>query len=153
MTMKISLTRGASEGPTKLNSFDNALLEASIGNVNLIPVSSMLPADVEIVPMPELKPAEMTNCVLSHIYSDNPGDKITAIIAVAQSDKMGCVVEQSGINESDDELLGKARFMSEYMIEKRNLEITDYNVVIQNHIVQKQASVVAALVYHSPVRH
>ncbi len=151
--MYISLTKGASEGPTKLNSFDNALLAASIGNVNLIPVSSMLPADVEIVPMPELKPAEMTNCVLSHTYSDKPHDKITAIIAVAQSEKMGCVVELSGINESDEDLLKKARFMSEYMIEKRDLELTEYNVVIQSHIVQKQASVVAALVYHDPIRH
>ena len=28
--MKVSLTKGASEGPTKLNAFDNALLEAKL---------------------------------------------------------------------------------------------------------------------------
>ena len=59
--MKVSLTKGASEGPTKLNAFDNALLEAKIGNVNLIPVSSMLPPNTQLVEMPELEPGEMTN--------------------------------------------------------------------------------------------
>ena len=38
--MKVSLTKGASEGPTKLNAFDNALLDADIGNVNLIPYAT-----------------------------------------------------------------------------------------------------------------
>lgn len=151
--MKISLTKGASEGPTKLNAFDNALLDADIGNVNLIPVSSMLPPNTQIIPMPQLKPGEMTNCVLSHQYSDNPGDEITAVIAYAQAKEMGCVIETSGINRSTTELEEEAKFMANYMIEKRNLEIIDYKAVIQTHTVIDKASVVAALVYHNPIRH
>ena len=151
--MKISLTKGASEGPTKLNAFDNALLEADIGNVNLIPVSSMLPADVEVVDMPDLQPGEMTNCVLSHQYSDNPGDEITAVIAYATTSEMGCVVETKGINRPVEELKKEARFMAEYMLEKRNLEMVDYQCITQTHTVVDKASVVAALVYHDPKRH
>ena len=151
--MEISLTKGASEGPTKLNAFDNALLDAKIGNVNLIPVSSMLPSEVTIVPMPELKPGEMTNCVLSHQYSDNPGDEIAAVLSFAKAKEMGCVVELTGINKTIEELEEEARFMAEYMIEKRDLEILDYKSVIQTHTVENKASVVVALVYHNPLHH
>ncbi|HII09371.1 MAG TPA: arginine decarboxylase, pyruvoyl-dependent [Methanosphaera sp.] len=151
--MKVSLTKGASEGPTKLNAFDNALLEAKIGNVNLIPVSSMLPPDTQVVEMPELEPGEMTNCVLSHQYSNNPGDEISAIIAFCQAKEMGCVVEATGINKSQKELKDEAKFMAHYMMEKRGLEIIDYKEIIQTHKVIEKASVVAALVYHNPKRH
>lgn len=151
--MKISLTKGKSEGPTKLNAFDNALLDAKIGNVNLIPVSSMLPPDTQVIDMPELMPGEMTNCVLSHQYSDTPGDTISAVIAYAQADEMGCVIETKGINKTKQELLDEAKFMAEYMIEKRELEIIDYKSIIQTHKVEQKASVVAALIYHNPVRH
>ncbi|MCD7782123.1 MAG: arginine decarboxylase, pyruvoyl-dependent [Methanosphaera sp.] len=151
--MNISLTKGASEGPTKLNAFDNALLEADIGDVNLIPVSSMLPPDTHIIPMPQLKPGEMTNCVLAQEYSDNPGDEITAIIALARADQMGCVVELSGTNRDLDEMRQEAKFMAEYMIHKRKLKINDYHEVVSTHTVIDKASVVAALVYHDPIRH
>ena len=151
--MKVSLTKGASEGPTKLNAFDNALLDADIGNVNLIPVSSMLPPNTQVIPMPKLKPGEMTNCVLSHQYSDNPGDEISAVIAFAQAEEMGCVIETSGINRTLKQLKEEAKFMAEYMIEKRGLEIIDYREVIQTHKVIDKASVVAAVIYHDPIRH
>ncbi len=151
--MKVSLTKGASEGPTKLNAFDNALLEAKIGNVNLIPVSSMLPPDTQLVEMPELEPGEMTNCVLSHQYSDNPGDEISAVIAFCRAEEMGCVIESTGINKSLDEIKEEAKFMAEYMMEKRDLKIIDYKEIIQTHTVIEKASVVAALVYHNPKRH
>ena len=151
--MKVSLTKGASEGPTKLNAFDNALLEAKIGNVNLIPVSSMLPPNTQLVDMPELEPGEMTNCVLSHQYSDNPGDEISAVIAFCQADEMGCVIETKGVNKPIDELKKEAKFMAEYMMEKRELEIIDYKEIVQTHTVIERASVVAAVVYHNPKRH
>lgn len=151
--MKISLTKGKSEGPTKLNAFDNALLDAKIGNVNLIPVSSMLAPDTQVIDMPELEVAAMTNCVLSHQYSQTPGDKISAVIAYALSDSMGCVVETTGINKSRRELLDEAKFMAEYMMEKRELEIIEYKSIMETHTVEQKASVVAAVVYHNPIRH
>jgi len=53
--MKVSITSGRSEGPTRLNAFDNALLDAGIGDVNLITVSSILPKDTEIVELLTLR--------------------------------------------------------------------------------------------------
>ena len=49
-------TAGNAEGGTSLNAFDNALLAAGIGNINLVRISSILPPDVLLVPLPRIKP-------------------------------------------------------------------------------------------------
>lgn len=145
--MKIAIVSGKDEGPTKLNAFDNALSDAGIGDVNLIKVSSMLAGNTEIEELPELKPGSMVNCVLSEITSDNPGDKITAVVAVAIGKKLGCVVETNGINKNEQELLDEAKFMVKYMMEKRDVEIEDLIVEKATTTVEKIASVVASVVY------
>ena len=123
--MKIAIVSGKDEGPTKLNAFDNALSDAGIGDVNLIKVSSMLAGNAEIVKLPKLKAGAMVNCVLSEITSDKPGDQITAVIAVAIGEELGCVVETTGINKDADDLIDEAKMMVEYMMEKRDIKIKD----------------------------
>ncbi len=49
---KAATTSGSAEGTTPLNAFDNALLAAGIGNINLVKVSSILPR-----PRPSAGPA------------------------------------------------------------------------------------------------
>jgi pyruvoyl-dependent arginine decarboxylase len=46
---KLYLVAGKAEGGTPLNAFDNALLDAGIGDVNLIKVSSIIPPGAEVV--------------------------------------------------------------------------------------------------------
>lgn len=46
---RLYLVAGKAEGSTPLNAFDNALLDAGIGDVNLIKVSSIVPPGVEVV--------------------------------------------------------------------------------------------------------
>lgn len=145
--MKIAIVSGKDEGPTKLNAFDNALSDAGIGDVNLIKVSSMLSANTEITDLPPLKPGSMVNCVLSEITSDNPGDEITAVVAAAIGDELGCVVETKGINKKEDELIDEARFMVTYMMEKRGVEIKELIVEKATATVKEIASVVASVVY------
>ncbi|AMD18059.1 pyruvoyl-dependent arginine decarboxylase [Methanobrevibacter sp. YE315] len=145
--MKIAIVTGKDEGPTKLNAFDNALTDAGIGDVNLIKVSSMLAGNTEINELPELKSGAMVNCVLSEITSDNPGDNITAVIAVAIGEKLGCVVETNGINENPDDLIDEAKMMVEYMMNKRGVEIKDLIIESATTTVEKIASVVASVVY------
>lgn len=145
--MKIAIVSGKDEGPTKLNAFDNALTDAGIGDVNLIKVSSMLAGNAEIHNLPKLKPGAMVNCVLSEITSDTPGDEITAVVAVAIGEKLGCVVETSGINKNPDELIAEAKMMVEYMMTKREVEIKDLIVESSTTTVADTASVVASVVY------
>lgn len=145
--MKIAIVSGKDEGPTKLNAFDNALSNAGIGDVNLIKVSSMLAGNTEVVDIVPLKPGAMVNCVLSTITSDNPGDKITVAVAVAIGEKLGCVVEASGINTSSEEIANKAINMVTYMMEKRDVEIKELIVEDITHEVKEIGSVVASIVY------
>ena len=145
--MKIAIVTGKDEGPTKLNAFDNALSDAGIGDVNLIKVSSMLSANAEIQKLPKLKAGAMVNCVLSEVTSDNPGDVITAVIAVAIGNELGCVVETTGINKDTDELIGEAEEMVTYMMEKRDVDIKELRVEFSTTTVKNIASAIASVVY------
>ena len=119
--MKIAIVSGKDEGPTKLNAFDNALTDAGIGDVNLIKVSSMLAGNAEIVDLPTLKPGSMVNCVLSEITSDVPGEEITAVVALAIGEELGCVVETTGQNQKLEDLIDEAKFMVKYMMDTGDL--------------------------------
>lgn len=145
--MKIAIVSGKDEGPTKLNAFDNALSDAGIGDVNLIKVSSMLAGNAEIEQLPKLKAGAMVNCVLSENTSDNPGDEITAVIAVAIGDELGCVVETTGTNKDKKDLIDKANNMVTYMMEKRGVEIKQTIIESSTTTVKSIASVVASVVY------
>lgn len=145
--MKIAIVSGNDEGPTKLNAFDNALSNAGIGDVNLIKVSSMLSGNAEICELPKLKAGAMVNCVLSEITSDNPGDVITAVIAVAIGEELGCIVETKGINKDLKELIDEAEFMVKYMMDKREVEIRDLIVEHSTTEVENIASAIASVVY------
>ena len=145
--MKIAIVSGKDEGPTKLNAFDNALSDAGIGDVNLIKVSSMLAGNAEIVDLPTLKAGSMVNCVLSGVTSDVRGEEITAVIALAIGEELGCVVETTGRDKNHDDLVEEAKFMVNYMMEKRGVEIRDLIVESSTATVNNIASVIASVVY------
>lgn len=145
--MKIAIVSGNDEGPTKLNAFDNALSDAGIGDVNLIKVSSMLAGNAEIVELPELNPGAMINCVLAEVTSDVPGEEITATVAVAIGEKLGCVVETTGRGKNPDEIIGEAKEMVTYMMDRRGEEIKNLIVETSTATVRKTASAISSVVY------
>ncbi|MDO5835991.1 MAG: arginine decarboxylase, pyruvoyl-dependent [Methanobacterium sp.] len=145
--MKVSITSGKSEGPTRLNAFDNALLDAGIGDVNLIPVSSILPRNTEIIELPSLEEGKMVNCVLSCAHSNHPGDLITAVVAVATSDEFGCVVEHSGVNQDPEVIKGEAETMVRYMMKVRDLTLREIIIAHESHKVITEGVALAAVVY------
>ena len=145
--MRIAIVSGASEGPTELNAFDNALYEAEIGDVNLIKVSSMLAANTKVEKLPKLKAGSMVNCVLSSLTSDNKGDELIACIAVAIGEELGCVVEANGTNQDPKDIRNEAMEMVKYMMDKRNVEIKELIVEEAHHTVKEIGSAVAAVIY------
>ena len=145
--MKIAIVSGKDEGPTKLNAFDNALSDAGIGDVNLIKVSSMLAGNAEIVELPDLKAGSMVNCVLSEITSNVFGEEITAAVAVAVGEELGCVVETTGRDKNPDEVIIEAKEMVKYMMDKRGVEIKELIVESSTTTVRETASAVASVVY------
>lgn len=145
--MRIAIVSGHSEGPSKLNAFDNALYEAEIGDVNLIKVSSMLESNTKIEELPKLKAGAMVNCVLSEITSDNKGDKLVACVAVAIGDELGCVVENNGINKNSEDIKAEACEMVKYMMNKRNVKINELIIEETNHTVENIGSAIASVIY------
>ncbi len=145
--MKISITSGKAEGPTKLNAFDNALLDAGIGNINLIRVSSIIPPDTKIIKLPKFKAGDMINCVLSCATSNRKGDRISAVVAIATSDDLGCVVEHSDVNKNLKLVEEEAIAMVKHMLDIRGKSIKNIITEGSSHIVRKQGAVVAAVVF------
>ena len=145
--MRIAIVSGASEGPTELNAFDNALYEAEIGDVNVIKVSSMLEANTKVEKLPKLKAGSMVNCVLSSLTSDNEGDELIACVAVAIGDELGCVVEANGTNQNPEDIKSEAIEMVKYMMDKRNVRIKELIVEEAHHTVKEIGSAIAAVVY------
>jgi arginine decarboxylase len=100
-----------------------------------------------LVPLPKLKAGAMVNCVLANNFSDKKGDKISAAIAIAIGDNLGCVAESSGINKSPNNVKNEAEAMAKYMMEKRNENINELVIEEINHVVEEIATVVVSLVY------
>lgn len=94
---KYFLTAAAAEGKSKLTAFDNALLKARIGNVNLIRVSSILPPEAELDENLEIPAGSLVPTAYGSIISDVPGEIISAAVAVGLSeDSFGVIMEFSG---------------------------------------------------------
>ena len=145
--MKIAITSGKAEGPTRLNAFDNALLDAGIGDVNIIKVSSIISPGCEVVELPEIPAGEMINTVLSYVSSNTKGDSLCAVIAVAWGDDLGCVVENTGINRNPESVKKEAENMVNYMLQVRGQKISKIIIEHENHVVETQGAAVAAVVY------
>jgi arginine decarboxylase len=103
MTKRITIvaaTAGHAEGGSSLNAFDNALLAAGIGNINLIKVSSIVPPDVTVVDLPKMRPGALVPTAYAAITSETPGEIIAAAVGYALPDdpaKSGVIMEFHGV--------------------------------------------------------
>ena len=78
---KAATTSGSAEGETSLNAFDNALLAAGIGNINLVKVSSILPPEAEVVDLPRLRPGAIVPTAFAAMTSEVPGAVAAAMLS------------------------------------------------------------------------
>src|SRR2546428_6372346 len=79
-------TAGHAEGGTTLNAFDNALLAAGIGNINLGKVSSILPPEVPVVELPKIKLGALIPTAYASVTSETPGETVAAALGHAVPD-------------------------------------------------------------------
>ena len=92
---KFFITSGKSSNPvSSLNAFDRALIEAGIGEQNLVAVSSVLPIGIVRIEPCEMPMGAVTHCVLSQMRGKED-EVISAGIAYAfrKDGKGGYVVE------------------------------------------------------------
>ena len=145
---KVAATAGSAEGSTPLNAFDNALLVAGLGHINLIKVSSIVPPDVDIVDLPRIKP----NALISHAYA------ATSKAVHAQTDSAGVayalpedrtrpgVIMEYHDGASRAEAERTIRQMLEEAFRVRGETIREWKVFAAEHRVERIGCAVAAVV-------
>jgi arginine decarboxylase len=150
MTKTVTLaaaTAGHAEGGTTLNAFDNALLAAGIGNINLLKVSSILPPDVPVVDLPKIKLGALVPTAYAAITSETPGETIAAAVGYAVPDdpaKNGVIMEFHGV-ASREEAERQIRAMLDEAFRVRGEMIADVRVTAVEHRVERIGCALAAI--------
>lgn len=146
---KISLVCGNSEGITALNAFDNALLKAGIGNLNLVKVTSIIPPLTELVELPYIKPGSMTPTVYTSLTSCNPGDTISCALGAGFPEDKGDIgfIAEISVFSSAREAELKVRMMVEEGMENRGISVGEIVYVSTEHEVKQIGCVLCAAVF------
>ena len=140
-------TSGHAEGITELNAFDNALLEAGIGNLNLIKLSSIVPADVEMLDhRPEdMVPGDLAPTVYTIKISDTPGDIVAAAVGIGlRKDGHGMIFENTGGSRAAVE--DTVQRMVREGFAQRGMELDELLVFSSEHKVERIGCALAAVV-------
>lgn len=144
---KAAATAGHAEGSTPLNAFDNALLAAGIGNVNLVKISSIIPPDVDIVDLPRIKPGILVPTAYACITGRVPGEVISAAVGYAlplDRTKAGVIMEHHDrVPKDTSERM--IRQMLEEAFQVRGEKIREIKVVSSEHRVERLGCALAAV--------
>ena len=142
------LVRGHAEGYMELNAFDAALLDAGIGNTNLLKVSSILPPGCQPMEPAEIPPGAFLPVAYAAITCSVPGEIISAGVAVAipeEPDKPGLIMEYSAYGRADivEEIVVR---MAEEGMRIRNCPVREIRTAVVEHKVTNKGAAFAAVV-------
>ncbi len=142
------LVTGASEGCTPLNAFDAALLNAGIGNTNLIKLSSIIPPGATLIDPVPIPVGAFLPVAYGSLHSNVPGEWIAAAVAAAVPNDPslpGVIMEYSTRGRSQD-VESIARAMVEEAMTSRKISNFDIYTASQDTQIQSLAAIVAAVV-------
>lgn len=139
------VTAACAEGPTRLNAFDNALLAARIGNVNLMRLSSILPPGAIYDSDLQLPPGALVPTAYGSITSDVEGELIAAAVGVIiAANNIGVIMEYGGkcgrteAHEAVSQMLDEA-------FARRGLTAKEKKITAVEHRVERVGCCLAAV--------
>jgi len=137
---------GAAEGETELNAFDNALLAAQVGNLNLIRVSSVLPQDATVLEeAPHITPGSLVPTVYTVQVSMRPGETVAAAVGIGVGEgSHGMIYESHGTSRHEVE--AAVRQMIDEGFARRGLRLKEVIVRSIEHKVERIGCAVAAVI-------
>lgn len=140
------LTAGSAEGSTELNAFDNALLDAEIGNLNLVRVSSIVPKGARFLEAaPTIEPGSLVPTVYSIMTSDTAGETVCAALGIGIGrDSHGMIFEYHANSREVAERV--VRGMVEEGFARRRLPLERVTVTVAEHRVERLGCAIAAVV-------
>jgi arginine decarboxylase len=145
---KFFFVAGDSEGFSKLNSFDCALLNAKIGNMNLIKISSIIPPNCLPVKFVKIPHGSFIPVAYAAITSDMSGEFISAGVAAVYPDdnsKAGVIMEYSSNGRKKD-IENLVRSMAEEAMRVRGITKYTLNSRAVEHKVKHIGTAFAAVV-------
>lgn len=141
------LCAGHAEGYTILNAFDAALIDAGVGNVNLIKLSSILPPGVEETTVQPLPYGSFLPIAYASINTSTPQEIISAAVACARpkdKTKPGVIMEYSSRGHKED-VERIVRSMAEEAMKYRGFDIEEILSTASEHQVESIGAAFAAV--------
>lgn len=143
------LTSGSGEASNSLNAFDAALLQAGIGDTNLVKMSSILPPGAEEVTPYTFAKGALIAVAFGELTCDRPGTRISAAVAVGIPEDpamAGLIMECS--HEGTPALCERnAREMvREGMEQIRGIKVREIKSITASLTVRRVGAVFAAVV-------
>lgn len=140
--------KGSSEGFSSLNSFDGALLNAGIGNTNLVKMSSIIPPhcqEVDPIPLPQ---GSLVPVAYASITSQEPGEVISAAVAAAfpEDQDHAALIMEYAAKGTREEVEATVRKMAEEGMKMRGEKIRKIKSVAIEHRVERCGAAFAAVV-------
>ncbi len=138
----VYLCSGFGQGYSQLEALDNALLEAGIGDLSLIAVTSILPPRFKVV---QEMPADIRGCTVPCIISKAfgvRGDTISAAIVIARtyredgSEDIGLVAEAHALGP-ENVAVEMAKEEIKRMAQRRGLKLEIVKVISASGIVEE----------------
>ena len=142
------LVKGSADANTSLNAFDKALLQAGIGDTNLVRMSSILPPGAQQISSLELPKGVLVPVAYAALESEEKEDQIAAAVGVGipqNSMESGVIMEYKhhGTGQTAED---KVRKMVEDAFAYRRRELAEVISVSVDHTVKKCGAVFAGVV-------
>lgn len=143
------LVSGVGEASTELNAFDAALLNAGVGDTNLIRLSSILPPGAQEIPPIQLPQGSMVTLAYGERISCESSTTISAAVAVGIPEDLsqaGLIMECSHVGTAGpcEEL---AREMVKEGMERiRGRKIKEIKSISASLVVKRVGAVFAAVI-------
>lgn len=116
---RYTLLAGCGTGPTPLNAFDTALYNASVGNYNLVRVSSILPPGAKESSVIDAPPGALLPIAYASFTTTASGKEIAAAVGVGVATSgPGVIMEFHGIC-SEDEAVTRVKEMVAHALDLR----------------------------------
>ncbi len=132
---RYTLVAAAAEGKKELTAFDQALLKAGVGNVNLLQVSSILPPGAKFTPKLAFPLGSLVPIAYGCLKSEEPDALIAAAVAVGVGiEDFGVIMEYAGYcGQKDAE--NRVKEMVEEAFAYRGMQLQEIKAIGVEHRV------------------
>ncbi len=145
---KFFLVAGKGDSEYRLNAFDMALLDAGVGNTNLVKLSSILPPRCREISPVKFNLGELISIAYASMISTIKGEIIAAAVAVAipeDENLNGLIMEHSGPGTAE-EIESIVRKKAELGMKYRNYKIKEIKSISIEHTTEDIGAVFAGAV-------